>query len=245
MPARPGRSYQGVAMTGSRVRSRRQGRAERAVRSIGFAIAAIMAVAACGGTGAKSSPTSSTGSSVPTLPPFETPSPTPGATPDGTGLNEQLIAYLPSGGAGAKCENASDTAARAAVARVKCTYKATNQTVWFSQYQDPDEVAAAYSEQQVGTKTAGKGCEAARFHGEYTIDGAPTGQVACLKRGNDAWMVWTIDDASILGEAVRKGNTAKALFTWWRNNLPIGRTGVLKLTSTTPEPTEEPQPTAS
>jgi hypothetical protein len=233
-------------MTGLGVTNHGRRRAIRRLPLAGFALAMTLAVAACGGgtsSGAPTSPSKTPASPGPSLAPFQTPTTTPGATPDSTGLNEQLIAYLPNGGVGAKCENASDLADRAAVARVKCTYKSAGLTVWFSQYEDPDSLAAAYSEQQTGAKSGGKGCEAARFHGEYTIDGAPAGQVACLKRAKDAWMVWSIDDASILGEAMRKGDTPKALYDWWRKNLPIGRTGTLKLTSTAPEPSATPEST--
>jgi hypothetical protein len=206
-------------------------------------------VVACSGSSSASGsptarPTLSPGGSA-SVEPFRTPTPTPKPSVGGSDSEAMLRELLPGGGTGATCAAATDTGDRVAEARIRCTYKSLGQTLWLSQYQDGDELGAAYLEQQAGAKTAGKGCEAARFHGTYSLGGTQQGQVACLKKSADAWIVWTIEDRFVLGEATRKGNKSKPLYQWWAKVKPVGAKGALKLTTTTPPPAEslEPSPT--
>ncbi len=205
----------------------------------------VVVVACSGGQAPSGSPSGSPGASSgsPTIEPFRTPTPTPRPSTGGNDAETTLKELLPGGGAGAKCETATDADDRAAQARITCTYKSLGQTVWLTQYQDLDELAAAYLEQQAGSKTAGKGCEVGRFHGTYSVGGEATGEVACLRKGADAWMVWTIDDRFVLGEAKRASTKAKPLYQWWAKNKPVGVKGALKLSTTTPPPAESPAPT--
>lgn len=208
-----------------------------------FSFTVALALAACSG-GSAATPTPQgpgPGASGASLAPFQTPTPSPGGTVDGRTIEEQLQGLLPGGGTGAKCQSATDVDARAAQARIKCTYKSLSQTVWLSQYEDADGLAAAYEAQQDGAKSGGKGCEAGRFHGEFAVAGTRIGQLACLKRKSDAWLVWSMDQSYILGEATRTGDKSKALYDWWHQKLPVGAKGALKLTKTTPAP-ESPAP---
>jgi hypothetical protein len=210
-----------------------------------FVLLLVTVIAACsGGSTATSTASPSTPTDIdlsPSVEPFRTPTPTPKRSL-GEDPEQALEELLPTGG---KCESATDTVDRGAVARVKCTYSKLGQTVWMSQYEDADALEVAYAAQQAGSKTASKGCEAGRFHGVYAMGGKRHGELACLKRKKDAWIVWTIDDRNVLGEAMRKGDKSKALYQWWAKAKPVGLKTALKLTTTTPPPveSEEPSPT--
>jgi hypothetical protein len=207
-------------------------------------LVAVLLVAACSSAKTSPSPSGSPSGSA-GLSPFQTPTPSPIRSTDGTDPESALKALLPGGGTAATCTPAEDVVDRGAQARIKCVYKALGQTVWMSQYQDADQVSAAFAPLQKGSKSAGKGCEVGTFHGVYAIDGIRYGELACLKKGTNAWVVWTVDGTAVLGEAVRKADKVKALSDWWKKSLPVGTKGTLKLTTTTPPPAGSPAPSAS
>lgn len=203
----------------------------------------VAVIAACaGGPSATTAPAGSgLGDISPSVEPFRTATPAPSRSPseDPEGALAEL---LPVGG---KCTSATDTVERGAVTRIKCTYSKLAQTVWLSEYVNADELDAAYRELATRSKTAGKGCEAARFHGVYSMGGKRHGSLSCLTRNKDAWMVWTIDERLVLGEVTRKGNKSKVLYQWWAKSKPVGAKTALKLTKTDPPPAESAEPSSS
>lgn len=210
----------------------------RSLRVIGFAVALL--AAACSSGGATPSPTTratiGSGTSA-SLPPGATPtkSPTPSPTTGAADFEAELRGLLPDGGNGATCAAATDTTDRAAVYRLKCTYKSLGQTLWLSKYEDIDALDAAYADVQSASTTS-RGCDGGAFHGEFTVAGQPVGRLACTKKSGNSWIVWTIDESAVLGEVTRKGDKSKALGQWWRKTLPVGVAGALKTAPTSPEP---------
>ena len=120
-----------------------------------------------------------------------------------------------------RCDRSPSTPPEA-IASVDCT-DGDLYAVSYARYRSTDAVRAAFERFASPADATATDCATdASARGEYTVNSVPAGLVACYvdeassPGTTESVIVWTDDEHSVLGRAIRRDPADLTLYEWWR-----------------------------